>query len=68
MVVDHVESLAATEIVQSVADKEGEDLHLIASCVFLLPTAPVERVAHFSSSVIADIAAHYPIRAPPVQA
>lgn len=68
MVVDHVESLAATEIAQSIADKEGEEPHLIAFCDFLPPNAPVERIPHFSSFVIVQTAAPYPIRAPPVQA
>jgi hypothetical protein len=68
VVVDHVASLAATEIAQKIADKESEDSHPLAYCDVLLPNAPVERIQHFSSPVIAYTAAYYPIRAPPFQA
>lgn len=67
VVVDQVQSLAATESVQK-ADKETEDPHPIIFCDFLLPDAPAKKIPHFSSAVLASTTVHYPIRAPPVQA
>ncbi|HSX84163.1 MAG TPA: hypothetical protein VLE50_02095 [Cellvibrio sp.] len=67
VVVDHVQSLAAAEGAQK-ADKETEDPHPLIFCDFSLPDAPAEKIPHFSSSILANITAYYPIRAPPAQA
>jgi hypothetical protein len=64
VVVDHVQSLSATESVQK-ADKDSEDPHPLIFCDFLLLDAPVERIPHFTFAILADTTAYYPIRAPP---
>lgn len=67
VVVDHVQSLAASENAQK-ADKEAEDPHPLLYCDLVLPEALAERIQHFSSAILADTTAYYPIRAPPFQA
>lgn len=67
-VVDHVASLAATDKLQKLSDKESEKFHLVNVNALSLPSAQRDRVQHTSFSIITTASTYYPIRAPPNQA
>lgn len=67
VVVDHAQGFAAADGAQK-SETETEDPHPLIFCYLALPAAPVVPSPHFSSAVLTDNGAYYPIRAPPFQA